>query len=75
MSAVLGEMDRALDAWDRHVDACAGCLVQGEHLCYEGEYLTESYVAVRSRILAAGRPNGRRSIGLSLRRLLLPGAA
>lgn len=68
-------LEARVTAWDAHIDRCDVCLVQGESLCYEGEYLTERVVEARemARTLAA-RANRAPILSLfGLGRTVLPG--
>ena len=35
-----GRFEGGIGAWDRHVASCRVCLVQGQRMCSEGEFLT-----------------------------------
>lgn len=62
-----------LRIWDAHMAGCPVCLVEGQRLCYEGEYLTEQVVTARH----AARVDADRRDWISLptrnRRPTLPG--
>ncbi|HYK94182.1 MAG TPA: hypothetical protein VEY07_09135 [Thermoplasmata archaeon] len=47
MSPSFEVVEVSLRLWDDHISRCSECLVEGQHLCYEGEYLTEKVVAAR----------------------------
>lgn len=68
-------LEARLSAWDTHIDRCAECLVQGDSLCYEGEYLTERVVEARemARTLAARASRAPIASLFGLGRTLLPG--
>lgn len=51
---VLRPVALAAQAWDLHVDACPLCLVSGNDLCYEGQYLHDDVVEVRLRATPTG---------------------
>lgn len=61
--------------WDAHIAGCRECLVQGEVLCYEGEYLTERVIEARemARTLAARANRAPIASLFGLGRALLPG--
>jgi hypothetical protein len=44
--------DRSVLSWDRHIDACGECLVQGSHLCTEGLYLSSDVISARASLEA-----------------------
>ena len=58
---------RRISEWDRHVESCPICLVEGTILCFEGEHLAELVGEARER-LAVEQMNERRA-GLPARRL------
>lgn len=61
--------------WDVHIAACGQCLVHGDVLCYEGEYLTERVVEARemARTLAARADRTPIAALFGLGRPVLPG--
>ena len=62
-----------LRIWDTHMARCPECLVEGQHLCYEGEYLTEQVITARHAArVAADRPE-RFTLPSRNRRPMLPG--
>jgi hypothetical protein len=65
--------DLALHAWDLHVDSCRDCLVSGNDLCYEGQYLADEFTIQRS-VSAAPAADTRRPIFTARRRPSFPGA-
>lgn len=50
---VLRPVALATHAWDLHVDSCSLCLVAGNLLCYEGQYLHDDVVEIRVRSTSA----------------------
>lgn len=63
----------SLRLWDTHMSRCGECLTEGQHLCYEGEYLTEKVVSARAAVRLAGEPRGRFVLPSRIRRPMLPG--
>lgn len=61
---LLRRWDLAVSEWDRHMDACPGCLSEGEWFCPEGDYLTEEVRTLRSRIASSARSPRRISFAL-----------
>ena len=51
---VLQPVVLAVHAWDLHVDGCVRCLVVGNSLCYEGQYLRDDVVDLRVRSSSYG---------------------
>ncbi|MGI0132015.1 MAG: hypothetical protein ACREDK_02805 [Thermoplasmata archaeon] len=71
------QFERALGAWDHHIERCSVCLVEGTTLCYEGEYLSAEVVDVREAIGADEyRVKVRSPIPIPIpdRRPIMPGA-
>ena len=58
MTLTPAAVDRMVEEWDQHFSTCRVCLVRGERLCFEGEYLTERVVVSRAALRAAAdRPD------------------
>lgn len=68
-------LEARVTAWDAHIDRCAECLVHGDTLCYEGEFLTERVIEARemARTLAARANRTPIASLFGLGRTVLPG--
>lgn len=68
-------LETRVSAWDVHIAGCGECLVHGDDLCYEGEYLTERVVEARemARTLAARADRAPIASLFGLGRPMLPG--
>lgn len=72
-SSTFRVVEVTLRVWDRHMDQCAECLREGQHLCFEGEYLTEKVVEAREKVRVHAARSERVSAIERLLRPALPG--
>ncbi|HZY92492.1 MAG TPA: hypothetical protein VFG07_06970 [Thermoplasmata archaeon] len=73
MSPSFTVVEVTLRVWDDHMSRCGECLTEGQHLCYEGEYLTEKVVQARQAVRNASEGGVRFLLSTLLSRPMLPG--
>jgi hypothetical protein len=73
MSPSFEVVEVSIRLWDTHIAQCGECLVEGQHLCYEGEYLTEKVVEAREAFRFTSDRADRIVLPSRLRRPTLPG--
>ena len=73
MIASFEGVELSLRSWDDHMARCVECLAEGQHLCYEGTYLTEKVVEARHSMRLNITRRNRLAFPPRLRRPMLPG--
>ncbi|MCI4336100.1 MAG: hypothetical protein L3K17_02750 [Thermoplasmata archaeon] len=68
-------VEARVDVWDAHIAGCDACLVQGEYLCYEGEFLTERVVEAREMARTLAQRAERVPFASLFGRVALPGVS